>query len=141
VTDPIPDDIKIEYHPHSKKPPLILKFDDCKIVKEPIAAVNDLPPAAPAEEEPWAPFDTRLDFEFAELMLDCLMNERQRENLINLVKKLKQEPSEFTIQSVDHLDKIWAHARAFRGLPVRWITVQKKSCQYQKHLLNYIRRL
>lgn len=119
ATDPVvEDDIKIEYHPHTQKPPLILKFNARKIVKEPLDAADNLPPAAPVEAEPWAPFDIRLDFEFAELMLDCLMNERQKKTLINLLKKLKKKPDEFTIQSFDHLDKIWHHARAFRGLPV-----------------------
>lgn len=52
------------------------------------------------------------------------MNEQQRSTLIKLVHQVQAKPSDFTIQSVGHLDKTWEYARTFRGLEVCHILYQ-----------------
>ncbi|KAG1833243.1 hypothetical protein DFJ58DRAFT_613551, partial [Suillus subalutaceus] len=53
------NDIKVEYHPHSKHPSTIHHFSDFS---------RDRPSEGqvPRKDSPWEPFRTRLDFEIAE---------------------------------------------------------------------------
>jgi hypothetical protein len=64
-----PADIKIEYHPSSKKPTRILSPEEFK------ASLSDLSdPKKPPFDEPWLPFCSREDFEFAEVVHDAKLN-------------------------------------------------------------------
>ena len=109
----------IEYHPNSGKPPLILKFDARNVVKEPVEQAAEIAAQEePADREPYRPFTTRLDFEFAELMLETQMNDAQKSTLIKLIHQVQSKPADFTLQSVGHLEKTWEYARTFRGVEV-----------------------
>ena len=85
------DDVRVEYHPSSGRRAEVFKS-------------NKYPPLAPegstiVEPEPWAPFRTREDFEFAEAVLDAGMNKKQMAALIKLFHKCIKGDGSFTISS------------------------------------------
>ncbi|CAA7262266.1 unnamed protein product [Cyclocybe aegerita] len=98
------DDIKIVYHPSTGKAPDIFSFIDyCRM--ESTMEPRDLDPSL--DKQPWRPFATRLNFEFAEVFLDSHMNQRQIDTLISLVHQSKADGSVFTLIGVTDLTKIW----------------------------------
>ena len=69
-------DIKVEYHPTSGRGTNIFKADEYR---------QSVPDAgATSEPEPWAPFRTREDFEFAEIALKTGMTRGQVNAMIKL---------------------------------------------------------
>lgn len=85
------NDIRVEYHPNSGRQADVFKFNDyC----QPTTAVN-----TPADPEPWAPFRTREDFEFAEIALETGMSMGQVDALIKLFHKCIKGEGSFTISS------------------------------------------
>ncbi|KAF8896734.1 hypothetical protein CPB84DRAFT_1681981 [Gymnopilus junonius] len=103
------DDIKVEYHPKSHRPTKFYHLDD-------YAAQEGRPAEEPvADQEPWKPFRTRLDFEIAELMLDSHLNVGQSSVLLSLIRKAIAQPADFTLSSTDELEKFWTAARETRG--------------------------
>jgi hypothetical protein len=85
------DDIQVEYHPASGRPINILKLDDYRKSASQADVVE--------ESEPWAPFRTREDFEFAELMLDSNLSKGQIDALVKLFHKCIKGDGKFTISS------------------------------------------
>ena len=75
-------DIVIEYHPHSKRDTRILSPEEFKA-----SLSDDLEPTKPPDDEPWRPFHSREDFEFAELVRDAALNQTQIDRLIKLVQR------------------------------------------------------
>lgn len=85
------NDVRVEYHPSSGRLAEVFKS-------------NEYPPLAPdastiVEPEPWAPFRTREDFEFAETVLDAGMNRKQMSALIKLFHKCIKGDGSFTVSS------------------------------------------
>lgn len=105
------DDVKIEYHPKSGRPVQILGFDEFQRRRPRARPV-------PVHPEPWKPFRTRLDFELAELMLDSNMNAEQSGTLLSLIRKVLEQPGNFTLSNTDDLEKVWDHARKTRATGV-----------------------
>jgi hypothetical protein len=99
------DDIKTEYHPSSGHPILIQHFGEYGL------EVSDLESPSP-DAEPWKPFQTRLDFEFAELTLKAALNEKQTNELINWIQRYTKDPESFTISSHANLCHVWENASA-----------------------------
>ena len=56
-------DITIKYHPHSKKDTRVLSAEEYKA-----SLVDNSEPTKPPDDKPWLPFQSREDFEFAELI-------------------------------------------------------------------------
>jgi hypothetical protein len=104
------DDIKTEYHPSSGRPVLVQHFGEYG------PEVSDLESPVP-DAEPWKPFQTRLDFEFAELTLKAALNEKQTNELINWIQRYAKDPESFTISSHANLCHVWENASA-RATPV-----------------------
>ncbi|KAF8887442.1 hypothetical protein CPB84DRAFT_1816617 [Gymnopilus junonius] len=98
------DDIKVEFHPRSGRPTQIFSFDEFQW-KRPKAR------PVPVQPEPWKPFRTCLDFELAELMLDSNMNSQQSGTLLSLIRRVIEQPGNFTLLNMDDLEKVWNHAR------------------------------
>jgi hypothetical protein len=100
------NDIKVEYHPKSKKNPKLgyHRFEDYD---------NSFPETVDESpnEEPWKPFESQLDFELAEIMLDCHMNVREKQRLISWVRQCLKDPKSFTIKKVADLDQAWENAK------------------------------
>ena len=83
------DDIRVEYHPNSGRCTNISKIDEYR---------QSVPGGkATLEPEPWAPFRTREDFEFTELVLDAGMKKGQVKALIKLFHKCIEGEGSFTI--------------------------------------------
>jgi hypothetical protein len=102
TTEPELDDIKIEYHPRSGRPPQFFHFGDY---------TTDLPEMdIPIDPEPWKPFRSRLDFELAELILDTHMNKAQTNALISIIHRCVLEPHSFTLKNEGDLARIWENA-------------------------------
>ncbi|KAF8887634.1 hypothetical protein CPB84DRAFT_1749688 [Gymnopilus junonius] len=103
------DDIKVEYHPKSHHPTKFYHLDD-------YAAQEGQPAEEPvADQEPWKPFRTHLDFEIAELMLDSHLNVGQSSVLLSLIRKAIAQLADFTLSSTDELEKFWTAARETWG--------------------------
>ena len=75
-------DIVIEYHPHSERDTRVLSPEEFKA-----SLSDDSEPTKPPDDEPWRPFHSREDFEFAELVRDAALNRTQIDRLIKLVQR------------------------------------------------------
>ena len=72
-------DIRVEYHPSSGHRPETFKFEEF---------TQAAPACAPSvDPEPWAPFKTWADFEFAVLAQDTGMSKAQVNSLISLLHR------------------------------------------------------
>lgn len=96
----------MEYHPKSKKAPKTKyhRFEEYD---------NSVPETVDEslDEAPWKPFESQLDFELAEIMLDCHMNAREKQRLISWVRRCLKDPDSFTIEKVADLDRAWENAK------------------------------
>ena len=100
------DAIKIEYHPSSGLPSKIIDFEDYREQEEKIYKLGD------NISEPWRPFRTRYDFEFAELIHETFATKDQTTRLIKLINENKSPNRNdgFTIQDYKDLEEIWEKA-------------------------------
>ena len=62
------------------------------------------------DEEPWLPFQSREEFEFAEIVHDAAMNQGQINALIKLIHNCQAKPGSFTLGSCDELKSYWETA-------------------------------
>ena len=79
---------------------MVEHFEDYGRAKE--FAYKDAP-----HPRPWAPFESRLDFEIAELILMAAFNKEQTTTLISLLKHVAEGAEEFTLRSHDDVKKKW----------------------------------
>jgi hypothetical protein len=91
-------DIKIEYHPKSGRDPRVFSSEEFKA-----HAKNSSEPTGPPEAEPWLPFQSREDFEFAEFVHDAALNRSQIEKLIKLIRRCQDAPGLFTLRNINDL--------------------------------------
>ena len=94
--DLLPGTIKIEYHPHSKKAPRILTPEEFKMLS---TSDND-PLKMPLDKEPWRPFRSREDFEFAEIAHSASLSREQVDALVKLIKRCEKNPGALTFEGV-----------------------------------------
>ena len=107
---PIPpalDDIKVEYHQASGRRSKIYSFAEFTR-DEPIA--TELPPE---DSNPWKPFQTRSDFELAELMHEAHMNKDQSQRLLDIFKDTSPKGDKITFDKVSDVDFVWKKAQLF----------------------------
>lgn len=94
-----------QYHPHSQQIPDIVSHD---AYREKQAAAEHV---APTEEflrtKPWLPFETRLNFELAELINDARLNRPQISRLFAIIEDIIARPEDLTIRSHTQLKKAW----------------------------------
>ncbi|KAG1856191.1 hypothetical protein C8R48DRAFT_749169 [Suillus tomentosus] len=100
----------VEYHPHSKLPPTVHHFSD-------FSRSCSSEDQVPHNNSPWEPFQTRLDFEVAEIALEAAMTEEQTNRLLDL--------DIFTLQSHDEVRSLWEMASE-RYMPFRKDVVSVK---------------
>jgi len=91
-------DITIEYHPHSKKATHIFNPEEYKA-----SLADNSEPTKPPDDEPWRPFHTREDFEFAELVHDAALNQPQIEKFIKLIQRCQEAPGSLTFSKYSDL--------------------------------------
>jgi len=90
--------IVIEYHPHSKKGTRVLSVEEFR------ASLSDeSEPTAPPDNEPWRPFQSREDFEFAELVHNAALNRSQIERFMKLIQRCQDAPGAFTFHNYNEL--------------------------------------
>src|ERR1700749_4596513 len=91
-------DIVVEYHPRSGRHSHTFTAEQYKQL------LGDPPdPTEPPDDEPWLPFNSREDFEFAELVHDAALNRNQIEKLIQLIQRCQDTPGSFTFKKYDDL--------------------------------------
>jgi hypothetical protein len=100
-TGPSIDDVKIEHHSHSERPAEILplKTYQGRRYKIETPKLNT--------QQPWKPFQTRAEFEFAEVALKAGLSKNQADTLISLMKRCIRGEETFEIDSHAHLCEIW----------------------------------
>ena len=97
-TRPNDEDVRREYHPNAHREPEVFSFDDYQSIP--------LVVTPPVEPEPWLPFKTREDFEFAEIALDTAMMKAQVDATINLLHRcIKKGKGSFTLSNHDEMRK------------------------------------
>lgn len=87
-------DIVIEYHPHSGKDNRILSPEEFKG-----SSNDDLEPMEIPDDEPWRPFHSREDYEFAELVHDASLNRTQIDKFIKFIRRCQETPGSFTFRN------------------------------------------
>jgi hypothetical protein len=73
-------------------------------------AVNDSHATEPPIKEPWRPFRSREDFDFADIVHDAAMNQSQVDNLIDLFHRCQQDPAKITFKNHQDLRQSWEDA-------------------------------
>lgn len=105
---PTPKDgeILIEYHPRSEKATRILSPDEFK------KSSNYYPdPVGPLNGEPWLPYASREDFNFAELVHDAKLSRPQIEKFIKLIHSCQAAPGSFTLSGFGDLKRASERAK------------------------------
>jgi hypothetical protein len=103
-SDPEPqmDDIRVEYHPHSKIPSKTVPFDQFS------REANTKSTHGP--HEPWYPFETREDFELAEIALQAAMKKEHFDALLKLIRRCADSKGSVTLSSHDQMKQAWNQA-------------------------------
>lgn len=100
------DDIKLEYHPASGRETVIYPFEQ-------FCEVRPQSNFAATAEEPWLPYETRGDFEFAELVHEARMSHELTDRLLKLIRNVRAGESELTFNSYSDMRRAWDHASQF----------------------------
>ena len=115
---PSDGDILIEYHPHSKKEPCIISTQDYKATLNKQSKLTK-----PPDDKPWLPFSSREEFDFAELVHDAALNQKQIDTLIKLIGRCQEVPGAFTFRnysdlkrSLDEASKLLTRVSTFSDL-------------------------
>ncbi|KAH9024194.1 hypothetical protein EDB85DRAFT_2075196 [Lactarius pseudohatsudake] len=99
------DKITTEYHPNSGRPPRPQSFEEYNDERQ---IFSSLPTGS---AEPWLPFfNTREDFEFAEILMESNMSKVQSERLIKLVKLCLDRKGTLTFSNYSDLQTTWDRA-------------------------------
>ena len=68
-------------------------------------------PTEPPDDEPWRPFRSRDDFEFAEFVHDTALNQSQIDQLIKFIRRQDKSGSgSFTLQNYNDLKDVLERA-------------------------------
>jgi hypothetical protein len=103
-------EIKISYHPASKRPEQRFSIDEnLPGVSASTGSRSSDPVAA---EAPWHPFRSRLDFEIAELSLNAHLSKADTEHLLSIIRRCIETPEQFTLSSHKDLSDYWDMARS-----------------------------
>jgi len=99
------DNIRTEYHPNSGRGVKVETFEDYR--------EHSLKPApVPEITDPWRPFRSRTDFEFAQLALDAALTKTHVDKLIKLVEGCIKGQDSFNLTNHQELYKTWDAASA-----------------------------
>ncbi|PCH36191.1 hypothetical protein WOLCODRAFT_86299, partial [Wolfiporia cocos MD-104 SS10] len=94
------DDIMTEYHPSSYIPRRIQPFEE-------YGQEDNEAPSPPMSKSPWEPFQTRADFEFAEIALKSSLKRDQIDSLIKLINAVATGSMRFSLTSEAQLRDVW----------------------------------
>ncbi|KAI0649720.1 hypothetical protein C8Q79DRAFT_1062206 [Trametes meyenii] len=97
------DDFLAVHHPHSERPPTTHHFEDFS--REP-----PKPDPSKLSNRPWEPFQSQLDFEFAEFALNAALNQGQIDILLKLVDRITVNRMDFSFRSYGDVKGAWEAA-------------------------------
>ncbi|KAI0091220.1 hypothetical protein BDY19DRAFT_934569 [Irpex rosettiformis] len=98
------DDIKVEWHPNSRKATKTYRFEQyCE--EQPSGDGFSA-----SFEEPWHPFDCRGDFEFVELVHEAGMSHALTERLLKFIHRVRCGETELTFKSLADVRRAWDNA-------------------------------
>ena len=95
------DDIKVEYHPKCGRDSVISHFQDFKRVRDDLKVTP--------EEEPFRPFHSRSDFEFARVALQAALKPKQINTLVKIINDVAGGAC-FTVKGDSDLKTTWGIA-------------------------------
>lgn len=93
------DDIKTQYHPNSNIREKVDSFSTYKTTKS--------SPDAGPKGQPWAPFRSRAEFEFAEIALDAALSNHHVDALIDIIHTLIKGDSAFELKNNNDIRNLW----------------------------------
>lgn len=73
-------------------------------------AINDANSMEPPVKEPWLPFRSREDFDFAAITHDAAMNQLQINNLLDLFHRCQQGSNKVSFKNYSELKRSWDDA-------------------------------
>ena len=94
------DNIRTEYHPNSGRGVKVETFENYR-------EHTFKPISIPEITEPWRPFQSRINFEFAQLALDASLTKAQCDKLIQLVEQCIRGQDSFNLTNHQDLYKTW----------------------------------
>ncbi|KAG1771406.1 hypothetical protein EV702DRAFT_977341 [Suillus placidus] len=97
------DDIKVEHHPSSGIKTTVHPFETFKCRPAP-----SLVP--PPDRRPWYPFQSRLEFEVAEIALEAALNNEQTDRLIKICQRCATGKEKFTFLNHKDIHNKWEAA-------------------------------
>ncbi|KAG1903490.1 uncharacterized protein F5891DRAFT_946968 [Suillus fuscotomentosus] len=98
------DDIKVEHHPNSGIKAQIYPFNNFH--RRPATSSAYTTP----NNHPWRPFQSRLEFEVAELALEVGLNNEQTDRLINICHQCSLRKDSFTLKNHKDIHSKWEAA-------------------------------
>ncbi|KAL1754191.1 hypothetical protein FB107DRAFT_276040 [Schizophyllum commune] len=104
-------DVKIEFHPHSGKPPVIVPLADLRREGDDPSDTQGSPPLSLHPG-----FRTALDYEVCEFMLHARLSREETKRLVHLIQ-CAQRTQEFTIEDIEDIDKRWNLAAQATHVP------------------------
>lgn len=92
-------DIRVEYHPNSKRPPKTSTLEDFRFPDGP----PDFTPAPGASS--WTPFVTRSDYQFTQIALEASLNQRQVAGLCDIIQRCLAQEDTFSFKTPADLER------------------------------------
>ena len=102
-------DIKIEFHPNSRRPDQHIPHNG--YYSRPPHAEATEAPVPPILETPWHPFRSRLDFEVAEFALSTHLNKTETETLLSIIQRCIKDPEQHTLKNHKEIVEYWDLAK------------------------------
>lgn len=94
---------KLVFVKQASKSPIFSRSPD-------VRAVDPVLKAEPLPDQPWHPFPSRTDFEFAEFALDADLTAEQVDALLALIRRITSNPADLTFNSHKDVRKAWDNA-------------------------------
>ncbi|KAF9537471.1 hypothetical protein CPC08DRAFT_651734 [Agrocybe pediades] len=133
-------DIKIEYHPHSKRRAEHLKAHQFRRPQKPANQASqgnkDSEKSAETSETatPWHPFRSRLDFEISDFVQGANLNSGQIERLLALMTECADNPTSFTLSGNQDLKNLWDLSRTL----TEGFSEHTYTCEYKGEDREYV---
>jgi len=105
-SDPDDDDIRTDYHPHSGRPSRVEPFATFKRGVQSFK-LPDIP------GPPWAPFMSREDFDFADLVAEAALSESQIDTAVKLILRIL-ETRNFSYRTVGDVRRVLDYTAGLR---------------------------
>ncbi|KAJ3019129.1 hypothetical protein NUW54_g162 [Trametes sanguinea] len=102
-SEPVPDSIHIEYHPNSGIPPCTVLFEDFNHHCPP-------EPDPSMDHDPWFPYASRTDFEFAKFTLGASLSKKEIDTLLALICSVGEGKDKLSFHNYADLQKGWSAA-------------------------------